>query len=87
MKTKLFILSAWFLSSVLSGILIHDFAFADSKTMIVGSTTNVSTGANTACTTTCSSSCIVGFDTGTLGVALPHIVACNSATADECLCS
>lgn len=61
-------------------------AEADSRTMVVGSTTNVSTSANQACNTTCSTGCLLGFNTGTLGVALPHIVACNDATADECVC-
>ena len=48
---------------------------------------SVVTGANTACNTTCTSACVVGFDVGTLGVALAHIVACTDATADECLCA
>lgn len=47
----------------------------------------IQTGANTACTTTCTGTCLIGFDVGTLGVSLAHIVACSSATADECLCS
>ena len=48
---------------------------------------SVVTGANTACTTTCTSAAVVGFDTGTLGVSLPHIVGTADATADECLCA
>lgn len=47
----------------------------------------VVTGANTACNTTCTSACVVGFDVGTLGAALAHIVLCTDATADECLCA
>ena len=61
--------------------------WAESRTVSYGSTTNVSTSANQACATTCSTAgCMVGFDVGILGVALPHMVACNNAAADECLC-
>ena len=56
-----------------------------SKTTDAGWT--VVTGASTACNTTCTSACVVGFDTGTVGVALAHIVACTDASADECLCA
>ena len=48
---------------------------------------SVVTGANTACTTTCTSAAVVGFDTGTLGVSLPHMVGTADASADECLCA
>lgn len=48
---------------------------------------SVVTGASTACNTTCTFACVVGFDTGTVGVALPHIVGCTDASADECLCA
>lgn len=45
-------------------------------------------GANTACNTTCSpDACVIGFDQGTLGVALPNVVNCTDATADECICA
>lgn len=48
---------------------------------------SVVTGASTACNTTCTSACVVGFDVGTLGVAVAHLVACTDASADECLCA
>lgn len=44
---------------------------------------SVVAGANTACNTTCTSGCVVGQDTGTANV----FVACDSATADVCLCA
>ena len=66
---------------------LHQSVSGDSKTMTVGGTTNVSTAANQACSTTCSAGCMVGLDIGILGVALPHLVACDNATADECLCA
>lgn len=64
---------------------------ANKKLRVLGATNigwTVATGANTACNTTCSTigSAIVGFDTGTLGVSLSHIVGPADATADECLC-
>jgi len=48
---------------------------------------SVVTSANQACTTTCTSAAVVGFDTGTLGATLPHMVGTSDATADECLCA
>lgn len=44
---------------------------------------SVVAGANTACNTTCTNGCVVGQDTGTANV----FVACDSATADVCLCA
>lgn len=73
--------------TILVTLMLAPSASTDSKTMSVGSTTNVSTSANQACSTTCSSGCMVGLDIGILGVALPHLVACDNATADECLCA
>ncbi len=43
--------------------------------------------ANQACNTTCTYACVIGFDTGTLGVTLPNLVACTDATADDCICA
>lgn len=47
----------------------------------------VQTAANQACNTTCTNACVVGFNTGILALALPHIVACTDNTGDECLCA
>lgn len=45
-------------------------------------------GTNTACNTTCgTSACVIGIDTGTVGVLNSNFVACNDATADDCLCA
>lgn len=46
----------------------------------------VQTATNQACNTTCVSGCFGGFNVGTLGIVLPHIVNCSDATADECFC-
>lgn len=47
----------------------------------------VQAAGNQACTTTCTTGrALFGFDDGTLGVALPHLVSPSDATADECLC-
>lgn len=48
---------------------------------------SVMSSANQACNTTCTNACMVGYNTGTLGIALPHIVSCTDATADECACA
>lgn len=47
----------------------------------------VQASGNQACTTTCTTGkALFGFDDGTLGVALPHLVSPTDASADECLC-
>lgn len=45
--------------------------------------------ANQACSTTCGATtgCAFGLDQGTLGVALPNLVDCSDATADQCMCT
>lgn len=56
-------------------------------TIYGGLNSNIQAGANTACNTTCTTGCAgFGFDDGTLGVTLPHLVSCSDATADECFC-
>lgn len=59
-------------------------SITSTNTSSVGVT--VQTATNQACNTTCTSGCFGGFNTGTLGVILPHIVNCTDATADECFC-
>lgn len=64
-----------------AGAITSTGAITSSITTSIG--WSVVAGANTACNTTCTSGCVVGQDTGTANV----FVACDSATADVCLCA
>lgn len=56
-----------------------------SGTVLLGGNTTILSGANTACDTTCggATKCVAGQDAGASNV----LVACNSASADVCICS